>query len=407
MDVHGEAKLANVNTSKQQDIILSGAQVFLEKEVLSSACVDIKNGKIAKIDKKQKLFDKNSQVISLAPEHKILPGYIDLHIHGTHGVDVMDATPEALTIMMRSLPEEGTTSFLATTVTMAADKTEAALLNIASVMNSNSDDNIGAQILGVHLEGPFIAPQKAGSHIVNNIIKPDINLFKHWQAISENNIKLVTVAPEIENSLEFIKYLTSQNITASIGHTNADYQQAKSGISAGCQHATHLFNAMSGLDHRNPGAALAVLEEPILAELIADGIHVSPEMLNFAFNLKGKERLCLVTDSMRAKCMGDGEFELGGQKVIVKNNQARLGNGTLAGSILKMSDASQNMLRFNICDLFELMYMTAINPAKQLGVFDSKGSIDVGKDADLIVLDKNNKLCMTLCNGKICYQSAS
>lgn len=399
--------MANIHISKQQNIILQGAQVFLEKEILPSACLDIKNGKIIEVGKKQKLPDKDSQIISLTSEHKILPGYIDLHIHGTHGVDVMDATPEALATMMRSLPGEGTTSFLATTVTMSADKTEAALLNIANAMSCHHADNIGAQILGAHLEGPFIAAKKAGSHKLKNIIKPDIKLFKHWQAISENNIKLVTVAPEIENSLDFIKYLTSQNIIASIGHTNASYQQAKAGISAGCQHATHLFNAMSGLDHRNPGAALAILEEPILAELIADGIHVAPEMLNFAFNVKGKEHLCLVTDSMRAKCMGNGDFELGGQKVKVENNQARLDDGTLAGSILKMSDASQNMLRFNICNLFELMYLTAINPAKQLGIYDCKGSIDVGKDADLIVLDKHDKLCMTLCNGKICYQSAS
>lgn len=397
-----------MHINRNKKIVLEGAQIYLENKIIHQGRLEISNGKISHVSAGLANHPEKHDVdlFSFDQNYKILPGRIDLHIHGTNGADVMDATPEALYTMMRNLPEEGTTSFLATTVTMSSENTEAALVNIANIMLAEqSQKQIGAEILGAHLEGPFIAPQKAGSHKIKNIIKPDVDLFKYWQKISDNKIKLVTVAPEVPGGLEFIAYLKSQDIVASIGHTSASYQQALEGIAQGCCHATHLYNAMTGLDHRAPGAALAILEQPILAELIADGIHVAPEILNFTFKIKGKEQLCLVTDSMRAKCMGDGEFDLGGQKVLVKNNQARLENGTLAGSILKMSDACQNMLSYKVCDLFDLMYLCSINPAKQIGVFNFKGSIAVDKDADLIVLDKNNDLCMTICNGSISYQT--
>ena len=382
----------------QKNIVLSGAQIYLENSVISNGSVEVSRGKITKVSKG--VIREGPEAIPLSSEHKILPGRIDLHIHGTHGVDIMDATPEALDVMIKNLPKEGTTSFLATTVTMPQEKIEAALVNIAKMTKYS-----GAEILGIHLEGPFISPKKAGSHKVSNILAPDIQLFERWQRLANNQIKLVTIAPEIPGGLDFIEYLSSERVVVSIGHTHATYQEAMLGIEKGCRHATHLYNAMTGLDHREPGVALAVLEQPILAELIADGIHVSPEMLRFAFHIKSKERLCLVTDSMRAKCMGDGEFELGQQKVFVKNKQARLRDGTLAGSILTMDEACQNMLAFGVCDLFELMYLTAINPAKQISAFDAKGSIAVGKDADIIVLDKNNNLCLTICNGEIAYQA--
>lgn len=399
------------NASKKK-ILLNGAQIYLENKIIPQGCIEINNSKIESISEKpieqskNLIYSTDSMIFSFPETYKILPGRIDLHIHGTHGVDVMDATSESLSVMTARLPEEGTTSFLATTVTMPVPKIEAALVNIANFIKQAKlkPCKAGAQILGVHLEGPFIAPLKAGSHKTNNIIAPDINLFKHWQLLSENRIKLVTIAPEVTGGLEFIAYLKTQFIVSSIGHTNANYQQATQAILGGCSHATHLYNAMIGLNHREPGAALAILEQPILAELIADGIHVSPEMLRFTFTLKGKEQLCLVTDSMRAKCMGDGEFELGQQKVIVSNKEARLVDGTLAGSILTMSDACQNMLAYKACDLFSLMYLTSINPAKQVGVFNKKGSIFQGKDADIIVLDENNNLCLTLCNGQVMYQ---
>lgn len=371
---------------------LTGLMLYLENHILTNASVAIENGKIASI---------TEHAERERPRYRCLPGRIDLHIHGACGVDVMDATPQALNTLCRYLPQEGTTGYLATTMSMPETSILAALCNIA-----NYTHTFGARILGAHLEGPFIAPQKAGAHSLDHIRLPDTTLFDAWQTYAKGLIRLVTVAPELEGALDFISHLTQQNVIASLGHTHASYAEAIAGIDHGCRHATHLHNAMTGLDHRQPGAALAILERnTVLAELIADGIHVSPDILRFAYHVKGREQLCLVTDSMRAKCMGEGTFELGQQVVTVQNGHARLADGTLAGSVLSMDDACHNMLSFKACDLMDLTYLCSINPAKQLGIFSETGSIAVGKDADLIILDEQNRLCATYCKGVLCYQT--
>jgi N-acetylglucosamine-6-phosphate deacetylase len=230
---------------------------------------------------------------------------------------------------------------------------------------------------------------------------------QHWQALSNQLIKLVTLAPEETGCMALIEYLVKENIIASLGHTNATYAEAKAAIAAGCSHATHLFNAMRGLHQREPGAVTAALLSPaVMVELILDGLHLHPAVVDLTFRVKGKDQIVLVTDAMRAKCMADGCYDLGGQSVQVTQGQAQLQDGTLAGSTLKMASALRNMMTFTGCSLRDVIKMTAENPARALGVFANKGSIGVGKDADLVVLDEALQVVMTVCAGQVAYRKA-
>ncbi len=338
------------------------------------------------------------------PENfKVLPGMIDVHIHGANGADVMDGTAEALQTMAEALPKEGTTSFLATTMTQDKATIEHALANVHRYKEAGGQPGT-AEVLGVHLEGPFISEKRCGAQPPDDIIPPDLSLFKEWQRISGNNIKLVTLAPELEGSLELISFLKETGVTASAGHSDAGLKEMADGIKAGISHVTHLFNGMRGLHHREPGTAgSALLHDELKAEVIADGIHVHPAVVKLAFQQKQKEGIILITDAMRAKCLKNGTYTLGGQEVFVKGEKAVLEDGTLAGSILKMNQAALNMMDFTGCSLEDIVYMTAVNPAKQLHVFDRKGSIRSGKDADLIILNEKNEVVMTLCKGVIAF----
>ncbi len=383
-------------------ILISGPKIYSDSGVIADGMLWIEEGKIREF---------NSAPPRVADTHfifpsnySLVPGRIDLHTHGVAGVDVMDATPEALRIMANRLAREGTTSFLATTMSMPVANINAAIENVATFMRH--ENNIGARILGLHLEGPFIAESKMGAHQHDYILKPDVSLMREWQTLANGFIKLVTFAPEIEDANDLLECLLTLNIVPSIGHSNASCETALHAIKKGCRHVTHLFNAMSGLHHRHPGVALAALESNVLAEIIADGEHVSWEMIKFVMRVKGQHELCVVTDSMRAKCMPAGQYDLGGQKVNVTAESARLEDGTLAGSVLTMSQAIQNLIQHDICDLSTAISLSSINPAKQLGIFDEVGSITPGKWADLVVLDENYQVVMTLCRGELIYDAS-
>lgn len=378
-------------------ILISGPKIFAESEIFSDGLVLIENGKIREC--RSNAF-RNAQADFIFPSrYSLIPGRIDLHTHGVAGVDVMDATPEALRTMATMLAKEGTTSFLATTMSMPVKHINAAIENVATFIRD--ENNHGARILGLHLEGPFIAESKMGAHQHDYILKPDVALMRQWQTLANGFIKLVTLAPEVIGADDLIACLNELNIIASIGHSNASYAVANAAIDKGCRHITHLFNAMSGLHHRQPGVALAALERSVLAEIIADGEHVAWEMLRFVMRVKGQHELCVVTDSMRAKCMPTGQYELGGQKVNVTADSARLEDGTLAGSVLTMTQAIQNLIQHNICDLSTAIFLSSINPAKQLGIFHEVGSIAPDKWADLVVLDEKYNVVMTICRGEI------
>lgn len=341
--------------------------------------------------------------ISFDDDVIIVPGFVDEHIHGVNNCDAMDGSQESLRVMTAALPKEGTTSFLATTMTQSVENITKALEAVR--VYCEEENQAGAEIIGVHLEGPFLNPAACGAQPLEYIVNPDIEQFKKYQEASGDRIKFVTVAPEQDGGLPFVRYLKDHGVIPSIGHTKATYDDAVKAIEAGASSVTHCYNAMTGLHHREPGVVGAVLlHDELQAELIADGVHVHPKAMEVLYRSKGAEKITLVTDSLRAKGLPDGTYDLGGQDVSVKNGEARLPNGSLAGSTLKMHNGVKNMIEMLEVSIEEAVQMASTNPAKKLGVFDRKGSIEVGKDADLVVLNSNYEVLMTICRGKIAYK---
>jgi len=379
-------------------IYIKNAKIYLEDTVISNGNLYVESGRIKAIDKKIELRNKDKISVIDASGMTVIPGFIDGHIHGANGSDVMDATEQALDSMASVLPLEGTTSFLATTITQSSENIEKALENIA-----NYDNKAGySEVLGVHLEGPFVEKSKAGAQPVEYIIEPNVEQFHSWQRLSGNKIKTITLAPEHDSDGVFIRNLVESGINVSAGHTNIDFAGAKIAVSQGVRQLTHLCNAMNGIHHRDIGAVgAAFLLKEWNAELIADGIHTSEEMLQLIYNNMGSERLLLITDAMRAKCLPPGDYELGGQPVIVTEDRAVLEDGTLAGSVLKMLDGVKKMLQLDGVALENIIEMASVNPAKQIGIFDRKGSITVGKDADLLLVDDQLNIMHTICRGVI------
>ncbi|MFZ7944886.1 N-acetylglucosamine-6-phosphate deacetylase [Neobacillus sp. 19] len=386
-------------------MLLKGIRIYSEDKIIENGYIKLKDEKIAELGTLEDLeTEEGFEVIEIPPHCQAVPGFIDVHIHGVNGADTMDGTKEALDTMVAALPKEGTTSFLATTMTQEGKQIEHALLNAAEYIETQSS-NGKAEILGLHLEGPFVNAEKAGAQPIQHIVDPDLGLFKEWQRLSGGTIKLVTLAPEQPGGLEMIRFLKENGIIASIGHTDATFEQVDEAIEAGANHVTHLFNQMRGLHHREPGVVgAAFLRKELKAEIIVDGVHVHPDMVNLAYKNKQSEGLILITDSMRAKCLKNGMYDLGGQEVTVKDGKAVLADGTLAGSILKLGHAVKNMLTYTGCSLEEAIEMASVNPAKQLNVFDRKGSIAVGKDADIVILDENMNVSLTFCRGTLSYK---
>lgn len=395
-------------TEETKALILKNVCIYTETEIHSNGYVVVKEGKIDAIGLMDSFLEKeweNAHILDFPKGMNLIPGFIDIHIHGANNADAMDASQQALEIMAETLPKEGTTSFLATTMTQEVESIENALTSIAQYVET-ADQSGKAEIIGIHLEGPFISEKRVGAQPVQSVKKPNVELFKKWQTLSNNQIKLVTMAPEEDENFELVRYLKAENIVPSIGHSDAVYEQVLSSIQAGVNHVTHLFNGMRGLHHRDPGVAgAALLHSELMAEMIVDGVHIHPEIVKLAFLQKGADHIILITDSMRAKWLADGISSLGGQKVIVRDGKALLENGSLAGSTIKMKDAINNMMNFTGCSLQDVVKMASYNPAKQIGVLDKKGSIAKGKDADLVVLDENNQVALTICKGKIVYSN--
>lgn len=333
----------------------------------------------------------------------VIPGFIDEHIHGAAGSDAMDGTIEDLKKIANALASEGTTGFLATTMTQSPENITKALKAVKEYRESNFEE--GAEVLGVHLEGPFIAKEHIGAQPLEYVAEPKVETFKKYEEASGNNIKIVTLAPEVEGALDLVKYLKSRNIVASVGHTGAKYEDVRKAIEGGASNATHTYNAMKGIHHREVGTVGATfLFDELNAEIICDGIHVSAPAIKLLYKNKPHHKFTLITDAMRAKHMPDGDYELGGQPVIVKNNEARLHDGTLAGSVLKMNLAVKNVMKFLDLPLEEVVKYATINPARNLHVDDVMGSIKVGKYANLVVVDQDMNVHMTIRNGKVIYR---
>ncbi len=332
---------------------------------------------------------KHLPVFEFNASDKLLPGFIDTHIHGSDGADVMDGDIEALNTIGCSLRKQGVSGFLATTMTQSDENITKALHAVRQYVDADGGFDKSkkhAEILGVHLEGPFISPNKIGAQNPNYLQEVSFEKLERWQSISQGALKKVTFAPEIADANELVKWCAKRRIISSIGHTNCTASQAQEMLDLGASQATHLFNAMSGIHHRNPGAATALLaSKKVLAELIVDQVHLADETVKMVYEIKGQDNILLITDAMSAQAKGEGVFDLGGQKVVVKGNEARLENGTLAGSVLTMNKALENMHLISKCSFPELVKMTSTNAARSLGLMD-RGDIQVGMRADLIVL---------------------
>jgi N-acetylglucosamine-6-phosphate deacetylase len=385
--------------------LLKDVKLFLPDLTIDCGFLLIKDGVIEDLGyaKDCPMIEEPYKLIQLSPDQAVIPGFIDLHIHGSSGADTMDATEEALNTIAAALPKEGTTSFLATTMTTHKEDIKEALRNAATYVEQNNSPG-KAEVLGVHLEGPFISPKRIGAQHPDFVAEPSIEQFREWQQTANGNIKLVTLAPEQPGGMELVRYLTDEGVVSSIGHSDATYEQVDEAIRAGLSHATHLYNQMRPIHHREPGVVGAVfLRDEIKSEIIADGVHSRPEMVRLAYRNKGQEGLILITDAMRAQCLGDGDYDLGGQTVTVTGKTAQLKDGTLAGSILTLQKAAKNVMAFTQCGIREIIQMASVNPAKQMNVFDRKGSIEKGKDADLIIWG-NEEIEMTFCRGELAYQ---
>lgn len=329
----------------------------------------------------------------------ISPGLIDIHIHGNMGKDTMDSTDESIETISKSIMRHGVTSFLPTTMTMDKEHVYDAL---EVIKKAKSRKIGGAQVLGAHLEGPFINENYKGAQNEKFIINSKYEFIKEYKDV----IKVITYAPEKDIDFDFTREIKRcTDIVLSIGHSNASYEQAKEAINLGVTNITHMFNAMTGLNHRDPGVVGAALTTDVYSELIADTIHINKDLFQFILNNKGRERLILITDSIEAGGLEDGNYALGGQKVIVKGNEARLENGALAGSVLSLNKMVLNFLNNTNLRVNEAINLASLNPATSLGINNKKGSLDIGKDADIAVFDDNLDCKMTLCLGEVVYKN--
>ncbi|WP_322923890.1 N-acetylglucosamine-6-phosphate deacetylase [Paenibacillus campi] len=319
----------------------------------------------------------------------VIPGFIDIHVHGGMGQDFMDASPEVLDIITRFHASQGTTSILATTMTAPRAAIDHVLEQVHAYVQKG--EMPGAQIVGVHLEGPFISPQWPGAQNPEHIVLPNVQWLEQWHTAYPGLIKQLTLAPEREGALDAIRWLRAHHITAAAGHTDATYEQMMDAVEAGLNHAVHTFNAMTPLHHRKPGTAGAVLGTPaICAEIIADGIHVHPAAVALLAQLKQQHNLVLITDAMSAAGLGDGDYMLGDQPVKVINGVATLpeDSGTLAGSRLTMIEGFRFLIEQAGLSVQRASEAASGNPARQLGTYEQTGSLEVGKQADVLVLDE-------------------
>ena len=334
------------------------------------------------------------------PGATLAPAFFDVHMHGAAGHDVMEATPEALLAVGGFLASRGTGSYLATTVTASKDATLRALAGLAKLVAKAPDEaRHKAWPIGIHLEGPFLSHAKKGVQPAEHLLTPDIATFDRFFDASEGHIKLMTMAPELPGAVELVAHASARGVRVSLGHSDATSAETRAAIAAGAASATHTFNAMRPLDHREPGILGTVLTtDSLYAELICDGIHTAPELVKLWWRAKGPERAILVTDAMSAAGKPDGEYHLGGFAVQVANGKA-MARGVLAGSVLTLDRALTNFLEFTGADLEQGLRLLSTNPATMTGFQDRAGSLAVGQKANLVAVDGAGKLLASFVNG--------
>ncbi|MCR4431335.1 MAG: N-acetylglucosamine-6-phosphate deacetylase [Tepidanaerobacteraceae bacterium] len=390
--------------------LIKNARIVTPYEILDNHAVVVRDGKIYDIAKSgEHDADSFGEVIDAGGKF-LSPGFIDIHNHGNFGHDAMEATFDALASMARFHLLHGVTGFLAATMTASYVDIRRAVKNVGDYIQkqggnfsaSDCKENPGAQLFGIYLEGPYFSMSKKGAQPPEYIKNPDIGELEDLIEVSGNNIKVVALAPELPGATEAISYLKSRGVTVSAAHTDATYDEAVNGIEHGITQVTHVFNGMRSFSHREPGIVGAALtDERVYCEMICDGIHLHPAVMKLAAGIKGRNKIILISDAMMACGLSDGEYELGGQKVFVKSKAARLADGTLAGSTLTLDRAIHNMVHMVGVALCDAVRMATLNPARAIGLSHRKGSIEMGKDADLVIFDENINISMVMTMGKL------
>ena len=382
----------------RKELIVRNCRLFnsSEDELVS---ISIRDGVISRIGEPD---PEVRSVRSLDAEGRVVaPGFIDVHIQGAGGGDVLDGSLEALRAISRTCARFGTTSFLATTVFRPKGDNR----HISVAAENVGRDLGGANLLGIHLEGPFISPEKRGMIQPNCICPPSKEVLKEISELTGGTLRIMTIAPELKGSLGIIEELRDSGIVPSLGHTSASYEETLEGIRAGISHVTHLFNAMASLHHRNPGPLLAVFEsEDLDVQIITDGVHLHPRVLRWAFNLIGPRRSITITDGMQSMGLPDGRYIYNGINYESRDGAARYADGTLIGTSLGLSQMIERLMKFTDCPLDVAIRTVTENPARAIGMEDRKGSIEVGKDGDLVILDFDLSIWATIVGGKVVYR---
>ena len=373
--------------------------------VVSGGAVTIDDsGRIAEVTPTRTASARSGDID--APGFLVLPGFVDVHVHGGGGADFMHGTTEAVKQIARTHARFGTTSLLATTLTASREATDRAIEAARAVLEAGPGDG-EARIAGVHLEGPYICAAKRGAQPAEFVRPPDADEFAHWLKLGWGIIRKITLAPEIAGAEEVVRLARSHNITMSLGHTNATAAEVEAAIGWGVTSATHLFNAMTGLHHREPGAVGASLARPeIVCEVIADGVHLAPLVVRLIAAAKRPSGVVLITDAIEGAAMPDGEYTLGGFPVFVHGGTAAFADGTLAGSVLTMNTAFTNLRRFApTVTLPDAALMSSGNALRQMGLGIERGAIAAGMTADLVVLDpETGAVEATLIGGRVAYR---
>lgn len=378
--------------------VIKGKEIFTPSKIFNNTNLLLNDGIIEAIG----ISDENNYEQIDMSQFRILPGLIDIHIHGVNGYDTMDGTYESLNEISRYLSSNGITAFLPTTVTARWEKIKNAAKNVDIAIERGVD---GAEIIGTYIEGPYITEKYKGAHPEEYIRKISIKDINELLSVSKN-IKIIAIAPEKEYAIEIIQLLKTRGIITSIGHTNATYDESIAAIENGASLAVHTFNGMRGLHHREPGVVGAVLNyDQVFSEVIADMIHVHRAAIQILVKCKGEDKICLITDCMRAGGLKDGDYQLGELKVIVKDSVARIESGSLAGSTLKLIDGIKNMVEKVSVEMLDAVNMASIVPAKVIGIDHEQGSIETGKKANLTIIDDNFNVIMTIVNGRVVYRN--
>ncbi len=371
-------RLFNVPEKERTDILIRGKTI-------------VRIGKVKTADENCRVLDASGRVVA--------PGFIDVHIQGAGGASVLDAGQTSLETISKTLARLGTTGFLATTVFKPGSKN----LPVAAAAENTGRDLGGANLLGIHLEGPFISPEKKGGILTDSACRPSRTILRRIQDMTGKTLKMMTIAPELRGSLPIIRKLADSGVIASFGHSSASYADTRRGIEAGISHVTHLFNAMLSMHHRSPGPLPAIFENRnVTCQVITDGVHLKPEIVRLTLNLLGDSRFVTISDGVTSTGLPDGTYLYDGVKYRTKHGTGYRNKETLVGTALGLNQMIGRLIKFTGCTLETAVKTVTENPARILGIEKSKGGLGVGKDADIVILNQDLSVFATIVGGKQC-----